>query len=226
MRGADLIIDGYNLIFRLAPEALDAAERLRDYRRRLETAVRDFGAAGGRQPWIVYDGRRLPGPASGARQEQHLRVSFAEPPAEADDVICQMALQARAAGQRVTVVTSDAGLASRVRPAAVAVMAVEDFGAALLPAAAPPEHVIGAPDVEQYFLRLHAREEAVQALVERQEQVPATQVTGSSPPPGPAGGDADARDQRQRRRQKGRRRQARRLADPDRSRGKKRRRRH
>ncbi len=215
MAGAALIIDGYNLIFRLAPEALAAPGELHAYRGRLEEAVRGFGQREGRRPWVIYDGQRLPGKAAGAVEEPHLKVSFAEPPAEADDVICQVALLARDGGQAVTVVTSDAGLAARLRPAGVMVVPVEAFGAGLLPgegAGADPS----LPDVERFFLTLHEREEAVRRFVERQERAHETaagsaggeQASGSPGARSAAGAGTDA----ELRRRRGERRQQRRLA--------------
>ncbi|MFQ5670950.1 MAG: NYN domain-containing protein [Acidobacteriota bacterium] len=195
-----LFIDGYNFIFRLARHALFQRREVQDLKNELEELVRSLGEREGIQPWIVYDGRRLGAPPSGAPLHPHLRASYAEFPAEADDLIFQMSSQVVAGGGTATVVTSDQKLAGRLRGAGVRIETVEAFRSRMaraIPSASSADFI----DIERHFLLLSEDEE--QALS------PATHPAlpgAAAPRPLPLG-----MTERERRRKRGRRRQQRRL---------------
>jgi predicted RNA-binding protein with PIN domain len=205
MPSPELIIDGYNLIFRLARHTEFRPGRIRRLREDLEAAVARCGRSQDMRPWIVYDGRMLDGSHSGAQESTHLKVSYADPPAEADDLICQLAGQIRAAGGAVEVVTSDGGLAARLRELGAVTLTVEAFQGRLgtvRPAARPQ---VG--DIEAHFLALEAAAGGEEAAGRESggEQRPAHSAGGGS------GGAGEAAADRERRRRRGQRRQKRRL---------------
>ena len=198
----ELIIDGYNVIFRAAPEVMSRPEEIRACRRRLEAAVESLGRHDSVCPWIVYDGRRAGGPAGHVRRS-HLRVSYVEPPAEADDAIVQKAGEFARDGRRVTVVTDDRGLARRLEaPGSSRVEAVAVFLSRLHAHSdsGQAENPVTDPDIAHFFMgidrHLRAGESGELPLP------PADEL-----PPG-GGGPIAARQARQAR---GARRQARRL---------------
>ncbi|MFQ5719535.1 MAG: NYN domain-containing protein [Acidobacteriota bacterium] len=214
-----LIVDGYNVIFRLSPAALDSAEEMRACRRELEAALAAHGGRVGSRPWVFYDGRahlQRRAPTGG----ETLRVSYVDPPAEADDAIVQATAQMAAAGRRVRVVTSDGGLARRVAAAGGSVEPVEQLAAHLAGGVAAPTAPGGSlpaspeDSMEAAFLRIHERLESLQAYVAAGDR-PAEDAAGRASAAGtrPAGKDPDEMDPdpRAARREKGRRRQQRRL---------------
>lgn len=102
VRGALLLVDGYNASLAYRPE-LPIAEQ----RRRLVDALDELAARTGVEPHVVFDGAevvRSPGPASTGRR-RGTRVSFSPPDVEADDVILGMVDGVPPA--RVVVVASD-----------------------------------------------------------------------------------------------------------------------
>jgi predicted RNA-binding protein with PIN domain len=232
----ELVIDGYNLIFRLAGREARPPHEVQHLKEELETAVERYGQGRGVRPWIIYDGKRLGPSHPAARQEPHLRVSYADPPAEADDVIVQMTAQMRARGRRVEVVTSDAGLAARLTESGARIVSVEEFGGRLVSRRTTASPPMG--DLEEHFLGLHAWEEEKR----ERERFLATETgrlptsAGGRGQPSPAGESGVAGespknrkpqpdDDADRRRRRGRRRQERRLAAAKRRGGQRRRRR-
>ena len=216
MPSRDLVIDGYNLIFRLARDAEFRPGEIRRLRTELEAAVSAYGRRRGMRPWIVYDGKSMGISHAGAKELEHLKVSYADPPAEADDVICQMARQIRAEGRSVEVVTSDTGLAERLREVGAETISVESFHDRLGTTRAGNRPQVG--DIEAHFLAL---EGASAGVTEPAMPAGEDRWTGSSGAPGAAGGPDT-----ERRLRRGQRRQQRRLEALRRRTGERRKRRH
>jgi predicted RNA-binding protein with PIN domain len=217
----DLVIDGYNLIFRLARDTEFQPGEVQRLRTELEAAVSAYGRSRGIRPWIVYDGRSMDISHAGSRELEHLKVSYADPPAEADDVIFQMARQIRGKDRSVEVVTSDAGLADRLRDVGAETVSVEAFHDRLGPARRGARPQVG--DIEAHFLALEGEaasmtEPSGEAL--RSNASASSEATGEARGSGPAGPDTEGR------RRRGRRRQQRRLEALRRRAGGRRKRRH
>jgi predicted RNA-binding protein with PIN domain len=217
----DLVIDGYNFIFRLAPDTEFKPGEIGRLRTALEAAVLRHGQSRGLRPWIVYDGRRVGVSHAGARELEHLRVSYAEPPAEADDMICQIAGQIRAEGRSVEVVTSDAGLAERLRELGVESLPVEAFHDRLVTARIGIRPQVG--DIEAHFLALEsAATDVEEPAASACEDPPARSPDATASANGGSVAGA-AGPSRERRRRRGQRRQQRRLEALRRQAGKRRR---
>ena len=122
------IIDGYNVILRLGSAGRLPDGELAQRRQDLEEMVIQFGRHRDICPLVVYDGRKLSGGHAGSGRGDHLEVSFVEPPADADDLIHHRAAGQRREGKEVRVVTSDEGLALRVRNEGAVVISTEVFG--------------------------------------------------------------------------------------------------
>lgn len=204
-----LILDGYNVIFRLAPHCLESPEEIRRLKGILETRLEILARREGLHPWIVYDGRRRPAPGSGGGEAVSspgdpqrngpaarstggsVRISYVEPPAEADDFIHQMARQVVSHGGSVRVVTSDQKLGRRLAGLGVRVVAVEALETDLL-------LIPGLPDgggrkggktpldVEAHFLSLEGAVDPT-ALVEGSLKQPSgrSQTADAAAPPPP-----------------------------------------
>ena len=183
------IIDGYNVILRLGSDGrLDDGELARR-RKVLEERVTQFGRHRGICPLVVYDGLRLPGGHAASGRGDHLEVTFVEPPSEADDLIHHRATGWRREGREVRVVTSDEGLARRVRSEGAVVISTEAFGLRLVELGrkknAGPGEAGGMADIEAHFLALHHEEERRRA--EDRPVAPAAVVAAAPPaPPGRA----------------------------------------
>ena len=239
---ASWIIDGYNVILRLGSDGrLDDGELARR-RQVLEEMVTQFGRQRGICPLVVYDGLRLPGGPVGGGRDDHLEVTFVEPPADADDLIHHRAAGWRREGKEVRVVTSDEGLALRVRNEGAVVISTEAFGRRLVELgrkrSTGPAEADGMADIEAHFLALHheeVRRRAEDRPVASAAPVALEPVAVPPAPPAqvyktrkekePAMGQESAAS-REERRLKGRLRQQRRLQAQRRGRGEQRRRRH
>ena len=182
-RADELIIDGYNVIFRLARAAVSRPDQMRQCRAELEEALETLGRREDLRPRLFYDGehgvRRTADPVA----HSHVQVSYVEPPAEADDAIVQMAGQLTRAGRRVIVVTADRELARRVRDVGGRVQGVDEFRARLeqgagpepppggdLGVAGPPSGGDRIPAAEATFLALHRRNERIEAFITEQDR--------------------------------------------------------
>lgn len=114
MNGCDVIVDGYNLLLRLAerervrPHELDLAFG----RARLETLLAAWADARSARVHLVWD--RAADPGASPTGSPRLRVSRVEPPAEADDLIVLAAQDRAGSGADVVVVTADRGLRARL----------------------------------------------------------------------------------------------------------------
>lgn len=114
MNGCDVIVDGYNLLLRLAerervrPHELDLAFG----RARLETLLAAWADARSAHVHLVWD--RAADPGASLADSPRLRVSRVEPPAEADDLIVLAAEDRAGSGADVVVVTADQGLRARL----------------------------------------------------------------------------------------------------------------
>jgi len=219
------IIDGYNVILRLgSPGRLDPGELARR-RHVLEDKVARFGRHRHIRPLVVYDGQRLPGGPGGGVRSDSLEVTFVEPPSEADDMIHHRAAGWRREGREVRVVTSDGGLALRVRAEGAVVISAEAFGQRLMERGrqqgGEPHAGEGMADIEAHFLTLHHQEEEQRSALE--VAAPA-EVNRSRPGLAAAAQDAGAATEERRR--KGRMRQQRRLQNQRRAGRAGRRRRH
>jgi predicted RNA-binding protein with PIN domain len=198
----DLVIDGYNVIFRLARDAEFRPGEIQRLRTELEAAVSAYGRRRGVRPWIVYDGKSMGVSHAGAKELEHLKVSYADPPAEADDVICQMARQIRAEGRSVEIVTSDAGLAERLREVGAETVTVESFNDRLGTTRAGNRPQVG--DIEAHFLALEGTSAGVTEPAGENRQGPspgARGATGGEAASTPAGPDPERRLRRGQRRQ-------------------------
>jgi predicted RNA-binding protein with PIN domain len=218
------IIDGYNVILRLGSTGRLEDGELARRRQVLEEMVTRFGRHQGICPLVVYDGLRLPGAHAGGGRGDNLEVTFVEPPSEADDLIHHRAAGRRREGRKVRVVTSDEGLAWRVRNEGAVVISAEAFGQRLVELGQNRKvgagDADGMADIEAHFLALHHEEERRRVtpapparVIKRQND--AAQALCKKP--------ADSREEH---RLKGRLRQQRRLQAQRRGREDGRRRRH
>jgi predicted RNA-binding protein with PIN domain len=218
-----VIVDGYNVIFRLAPWAMDAGSGgLGEARQRLEEALRRHAERRGRAVWVVYDGRNTSGAHPGSLDEGRFRVTYVDPPAEADDHIVQLALQAARRGTAARVVTSDRRLEVRLAESGAEVIRVEDFDLDLAPPAPGGTRRAGdlpsqaQADLARHFESLPGWDQAQRLVEDRGSSAAAGGAAGSGGHPGggPAapGRSPDAEAARERRRLRGERRQKRRLS--------------
>jgi predicted RNA-binding protein with PIN domain len=221
MPSRNLIIDGYNVIFRLARDAEFRPGGVQRLRTELEAAVARYGRKRGIRPWIVYDGKSMGVSHAGARELEHLKVSYADPPAEADDMICEMARQIREKGRTVEVVTSDAGLADRLRQMGAETVSVEAFQDRLGTTRAGPRPQVG--DIEAHFLAL---ERSAVGRAEPAGEDHRAESSDSPPAPGRERGSSPVGPDTEQRRRRGQRRQQRRLQALQRRTGERRKRRH
>ncbi len=239
---ASWIIDGYNVILRLGSAGRLPDGELAQRRQVLEESVTRFGRQRGICPLVVYDGRRMSGGHAGASREDHLDVTFVAPPADADDLIHHRAAGWRREGREVRVVTSDEGLASRVRNEGAVVISTEAFGSRLVELrrkrTAGPGEAAGMADIEAHFMALHHEEErrvAELRLVATAPPAGTAQATAKPAPPSPVnrmrkekapGMSEESAVSREEQHLKGRQRQQRRLQAQRRGRAGQRRRRH
>ncbi len=86
---------------------------------------------------LIYDGQDFPDGHPGSRDEGPLSVRFADPPAEADDLIVFDAKEATLRGGKVTVVSGDRDLIRRVSEVGAKTLSTVDFFKRLNEA--PPE---------------------------------------------------------------------------------------
>lgn len=110
------VIDGHNLILRVQAltEKIDYEGR-RASREEAEALILAWADREGEGAVrLVYDGRLFEGSHPGSRDEGRLQVRFADPPAEADDLIRHEAMEASLRADAVVVVTGDKALARSV----------------------------------------------------------------------------------------------------------------
>ena len=148
------ILDGHNLIF--ASARWGRLHRTGDGQRareELEEWAESFGRAAGVQPHVVFDGADTA--TRPARNLPNLRVSYAGPPAEADDLIRILANAELQARRSVCVVTSDlrtlgASLGDEIR-----LLSVPEFRKLHARVVRTPEKWLRSgslDDVERHFL--------------------------------------------------------------------------
>ncbi len=236
---ASWIIDGYNVILRLGSAGRLPDGELAQRRQVLEDEVAHFGRQRGIRPLVVYDGRRMSGGHAGASREDHLEVTFVAPPADADDLVHHRAAGWRREGREVRVVTSDEGLASRVRNEGAVVISTEAFGSRLVELrrkrTAGPDEAAGMADIEAHFMALHHEEERREAEHRLVATAPPARLAQATAKPAPAnrmrkekapGMSEASLVSREEQRLKGQLRQQRRLQAQRRGRAGQRRRRH
>lgn len=114
-----LVIDGYNLLFHLGLLQGGDLEEARDM---LLDMLSDYGKIKKRSILVVFDGRgTLPG---GSAARKWVRPVFTSPSESADDRIAKLCAKMR---ESAFVVTSDAGLISRISSFNSPHVRVEDF---------------------------------------------------------------------------------------------------
>lgn len=114
-----LVIDGYNLLFHLGLLQGGDLEEARDM---LLDMLSDYGKIKKRSILVVFDGgRTMP---SGSAARKWVRQTFTAPSESADDRIEKLCEKMR---ESAFVVTSDAGLISRISPFNSPHVRVEDF---------------------------------------------------------------------------------------------------
>ena len=145
-RNAVVLIDGWNLLVRLAgsPEALAEPEAREEARHRLLDLLEPWADARHVRVVVAWDG---PGPAVPPAGER-VRSVGVDPPAEADDWIVHEATRLQRERIPVRVVTRDRGLLARI-PREAASLPMSDVAADLLALAGGPvhaPHVHGPPE--------------------------------------------------------------------------------
>lgn len=121
-----LIVDGYNLIGASRKRGLAGHEGLELARELLLEELFEYKRAKGFRITVVFDGKGLPCPPSGAETRKGIVVAYSRGPKTADDVIVGM-VERSSAG--VAVVSSDRQLAERCRVLDVPVISSEEFRA-------------------------------------------------------------------------------------------------
>lgn len=158
------LVDGHNLILRVR----ELTERLefdgrRASREQAEEAILAWASrASDLRVRIVYDGEEVEGSHPGSRDAGPMQVRFADPPAEADDVIRHEAREAVARGDVVTVVTGDKELARSVEALGARVIDPDAFFAEVVrvPPPADKEARFTRGEIEALHREMLARGEA------------------------------------------------------------------
>lgn len=118
-QGGVVLVDGYNILLALSglERSRDPHPRLGELRGKLEDLLAAWAEARGAQVVLIWDGRR--GPARRVYPPHPLlRIGWADPPAEADDLIVLEANNLARTGTAFGVATRDQGLLSRLPPEA------------------------------------------------------------------------------------------------------------
>ncbi len=114
-----IIIDGYNLLFRMGSYGGETLEENRDS---LLDMLSEYAVAKKRSLIVVFDGQKVGRERIVGRKG--VRALFTDPPENADDRIVKLAHSLR---EKALVVTSDSGIMSRVAPANCGTLTVEEF---------------------------------------------------------------------------------------------------
>jgi predicted RNA-binding protein with PIN domain len=107
VRGACLIVDGYNVIARAAGRPLAKVENLEEARQNLLAALSEYAAYTGQQVIVVFDAHRAAG-AGGVQEEAGVTVIFTMQHETADDRIERLVYELKDDYDNITVATSDA----------------------------------------------------------------------------------------------------------------------
>ncbi|MEZ4653248.1 MAG: NYN domain-containing protein [Candidatus Eisenbacteria bacterium] len=148
------IVDGHNLLFAIPDlERLQLEGARAEARAKLEDLLESFGRAVGQQIWVVFDGGGGD-PVGDAVKSPHLKSIYSNPPAEADDQICNLASQRIREGEKVAVVTSDRRTLVPRLPTGARSIEAKKFAGMLRRAIRTPEKWVRSDlaDVERTFL--------------------------------------------------------------------------
>ena len=122
-----LIVDGYNVLFCLAPHGTNSSpEAIEGARERLLRLLMSYLQATGQSITVVFD-RKVP--SGGARREETLggvRILYTHPPHTADDDIRRM-VETSTAPHTLRVVTSDRELGNACSRCGAAVVSASAF---------------------------------------------------------------------------------------------------
>jgi len=179
-RNAVVLIDGWNLLVRLAgsPEALADPATREEARRRLLDLLEPWAEARHVRVVVAWDG---PGPAAPPAGER-VRSVGVDPPAEADDWIVHEAARLHRERTPVRVVTRDRGLLARI-PRSVASLPVAEVVSDLVALAGGPvraPHVHGPEGIRDEVPATTGPVDPTR-LPRRRDA-----VAGNPPPPEPA----------------------------------------
>ncbi len=122
--GLHLIVDGYNLIGASSKGGLAGQEGLERARDLLLEGLLEYKRAKGFRITVVFDGRGVRCPPSGAETRRGIVVAYSRWPETADDVIVRMVGRTSAG---VAVVSSDREVARRCRGLGASVISSEEF---------------------------------------------------------------------------------------------------
>ncbi len=114
-----IIIDGYNLLFRMGSYGGGSLEDNRDG---LMDMLSEYAVAKKKSLIVVFDGQKVARERIAGRKG--VRAFFTDPPESADDRIVKLARSLR---EKALVVTSDSGIVSRIAPLNCGTATVEEF---------------------------------------------------------------------------------------------------
>lgn len=154
------IIDGHNLLLTHYDPESDPGSTPNTHaevRQELEEAVERFAVRNRLHACIIFDGIRQPQGHPGTRNDPHLEVLYADPPAEADDLICQRAERCRNDGGLPPIVVTSDRKTLVPRLTGLRVVSSSDFFRVLQsvdssPSSGKPE--FRDPELERMFLEL------------------------------------------------------------------------